>query len=393
MTDNKILVAVPDFATLDEILAGLALTVLLQKSQKDVRLYLGLQNISKKLQIHIPQLSEVKIYEPNHQPNEMIINIPISDNKVNKVKWEQENDDLKIHIETSKNIEKSLPINVKGKTNFSQLFLINAASIDDVFDGDLLKAHSDFSNCETTKILDNSHDLQNTQKEPSTKIVQDRNFPSICELLCKFLEEENFDFQSVDENTAKLLMSGAKNSRISQNKSFKNLVGPLKQIPYKKTIFFHLSESEFQKINNFWSYDQKEYKSTNKDKPTNAKNPSQDLPLNAFETLLKITPQLNIFNFLNKKYLQKNKITRSAQESLFVTNDFDLKKSFNKSKSGAISSRNISSRNFGKYEIIRLENETPKEPQKIKKTQRIQKAATPPLSPKKPQKTDIFQEI
>jgi hypothetical protein len=374
MSDNKILVAVPDFATLDEILAGLSLTGLLQKSQKDVRLYLGQQNISKKLQLLLPQLSDVKIYEPNHQPNELIINIPISDNKVNKVKWEQEDSDLKIHIETTKNLEKSPPINVKGKINFSKLFLINASSIEEVYNGELVNAHSDFSNCEVIKLLDQESQKKTETNQPqkgenSVKIIQDRNFPSVSELLCKFLEEENFDFQSMPENIAKLLVTGAKQARIARNRSLKNLVGPLKQIPYRKTIFFKLTEKEFKLVNHFWSQDK----------------PDRTLSLNDFEVLLKITPQLNIFNFLTTKYLADKKITRKFatdrnNEGLTITNNFELRKSLN-------SKNTLNSRRFSKYEIIRQRPIKPIRPQKKPK------APKTPKAPKKSEKTDIFQEI
>lgn len=239
---KRTLVAVSDFATVDEIAAAVVLTRATQKLAGDserVSLYLGKFNFPARLQ-KVIDVSDLKLYQPRQAKNEFVVSLKLQEPvDVNNIRWEQAGTELNIHVELSRAVSKDIPatfansaraIASKLLPQFDRLLLMGCKDISEVEESSFLASHNDFSKAVITKYVS-------------------QNGSSLAEVVAAEVSKLGYELSIVDRN---LLWLGTANDRARKNVFLSRIGRPL----FNEVGEFEplaLSNSDYANLINFWS--------------------------------------------------------------------------------------------------------------------------------------------
>lgn len=268
----KTVVAVPEFATIDELTSALVLGRVLQRKGEKVILYFGENNYPLRLQKIIPA-GDLKFYQPKAVPNEFMITLKVPrDNKIQRVRWEQNNNELHIFLEPTKEINNNGNLRFTSPARLGTVYLVgtfelrrleNYPYLSEFFQKNTLALHY-FNNHKPTFTPENN------------KGLIDPAAASVADLIETWAINHGVTLEVADRELLAMgkyfnyLLTGA----IANNET-----------PKRPGIINNaeLSVSEFEQLNHFWQGNNHAWAAKFTD-------------MADFLALIKLTPQLNPLN-------------------------------------------------------------------------------------------------
>jgi hypothetical protein len=248
---EKILVAVPEFASLDEMAAGIILSRVLSKLGGQVNFYLGPNNYALKLQKLLPT-EEVKLYQPNSLPNEVKVSMRLNDGQLIKgIRWEQDKDELHLFIESDQDIGQEPEIEFARKNKFDKLFLIGAYDIKRLENFRELEKYTDIPQ----KISYVSNILAPANISGNEDGLINTKAGSISELILVIANQRQVE---LDEKDLEILLLGAQYARQLSGKLFLPLSQAFleelkkKNIDQAKQSLVALGNEDWRILSDFW---------------------------------------------------------------------------------------------------------------------------------------------
>lgn len=144
LSKPPVLVAIPRFAQLDELLSALALAKVLARSGVAVQIYFGEFNYPSRLQQLFPA-DELQVYQPLQSSSKLELSLKLPKTTVSNLNWEQTAAMLSINLEVSGDLKRVPDIQTTGNAALGKIILIGATTLKSLENYQLLAKQPSFS--------------------------------------------------------------------------------------------------------------------------------------------------------------------------------------------------------------------------------------------------------